>query len=388
MTLSRRSFLVGLGATGAGLAAGKKAEAATGKEFKGYPDSLGVLYDISKCVGCRQCEAACNTVNDLPKPETSFDDLSVLNKKRRTDQDHFTVVNRFHPKGRKPRFAKIQCNHCQEPACASVCFVRAFRKSQVGPVIYHADLCVGCRYCMVACPFDVPAYEYDEAISPRVRKCDMCFERISGGKLPGCVSACPKEALIFGKRDDLLAIAKERIAKFPGKYVDHVYGEKEMGGTAWLYISDVPFEEVGMRMDLVSTPAPALTSGALGVVPMVVGLWPVFLTGMYGMTKRREKVAAQEQKAAVEAAVADAEAKAADEMKKQREKAEADKKKALDKADKERVAAVSKAVEEAEIKAAEELSLKLKEAGIASGETPDASEETTGDAPEKGEEDA
>lgn len=347
MSLSRRSFLLGLGAAGTGLAAGKKAIASTGKEFNGYPDSVGVLHDISKCVGCRECEKACNSVNDLPAPATPFGDKAVLGEKRRTDKDHFTVVNRFEPRGQKPRFAKIQCNHCQEPACASVCFVRAFKKSPQGPVIYNADLCVGCRYCMVACPFDVPAYEYDKAFTPRVRKCTLCAPRLAEGKLPGCVEACPREALVFGKRDDLLALAKDRIRKHPGRYVPHVYGEKEMGGTSWLYISDVPFEEVGMRTDLVSTPAPALTAGALGVVPMVVGLWPVFLTGMYGMTKRREKVAAQEQRAAVSTAVKQAEEKASKERETLLAKAEAEKKKALEKADKEKEAAVAKALAEA-----------------------------------------
>jgi len=347
MSLSRRSFLFGLGAAGTGLAAGKKASAATGKEFKGYPDSYGVLHDISRCVGCRECEKACNSVNDLPAPEQPFTDKSVLAEKRRTAKDTFTVVNRFQPKGKKPHFAKIQCNHCQEPACASVCFVRAFKKSPEGPVLYNPDICVGCRYCMVACPFDVPAYEYDKAFTPRVRKCNLCAPRLAEGKLPGCVESCPKEALVFGKREELLAIAKERIRKHPNRYVNHVYGEKEMGGTSWLYLSDVPFDEVGMRTDLVSTPAPALTAGALGVVPMVVGLWPVFLTGMYGMTKRREKVAAQEQKAAVNVAVQETEAKAAAELETRLAKADADKKKALEKAEKEKEAAIAKALEEA-----------------------------------------
>ena len=349
MSLSRRSFLFGLGAAGTGLAAGTKAIASTGKEFNGYPGSQGVLHDISRCVGCRACEKACNTVNDLAVPERPFDDMSVLAETRRTGQETFTVVNRFEPRGKRPHFAKIQCNHCQEPACVSVCFVRALKKSPEGPVVYNPDLCVGCRYCMVACPFDAPAYEYDKAFTPRVRKCTMCGPRLAEGKLPGCVEACPKEALIFGERDALLAIAKERIRKNPERYIDQVYGEKEMGGTSWLYISDVPFKEVGMRTDLGKTPAPALTSGALGVVPMVVGLWPVFLTGMYGMTKRREKVAAQEQKAAVSEAVQEAEAKAAKELEARLAKADTEKKKALDKAEKEKVAAITQALEEAAV---------------------------------------
>ena len=120
------------------------------------------------------------------------------------------------------------------------------------------------------------------------------------GKLPGCVESCPTEALVFGRRDDLLKIARQRINRHPGKYVDHIYGEREMGGTSWLYLSGVPFERsIGMRMDLGVTPAPELTAGALGAVPMVVGLWPVLLTGIYAMTKRKEKIAAEEKARAV-----------------------------------------------------------------------------------------
>ena len=94
---------------------------------------------------------------------------------------------------------------------------------------------------MIACPFEIPTYEYDEAFTPRVMKCTMCFERVKEKKLPGCVESCPNEALTFGKRKDLIKIARERIKKYPGRYQDHIYGEAEMGGTSWLYLSGVPF---------------------------------------------------------------------------------------------------------------------------------------------------
>jgi len=170
--------------------------------------------------------------------------------------------------------------------------VKAFSKTPEGAVSYDASVCVGCRYCMVACPFEIPTYEYNDAFSPRVVKCTLCHPRILKGQLPGCVEACPKEALTFGKREDLLMIARERIRKYPDRYVDHIYGEHEMGGTSWLYLSNVPFEKIGMREDLGITPAPQLTAGALGAVPIVVGLWPVLLTGIYAMSKRKEKIAA------------------------------------------------------------------------------------------------
>ena len=305
MSITRRRFLGWMGVAGATAVAGKTARAATNKEFPGYPESRGVLFDAVRCIGCRRCEEGCNKVNELPSPEIPFKDLSVLDKKRRTDATHFTVVNSYDVPSRKtgPVFRKIQCNHCLEPACASACFVKAFKKTETGAVVYDASVCVGCRYCMIACPFEIPTYEYDKPLTPRVTKCTMCAPRMADGLLPGCVESCPSEALTFGKREDLLKIARERIRKHPDKYIDHIYGEREMGGTSWLYISDVPFSQIGMREDLGTKPAPELTAGALGAVPIVVGLWPVLLTGIYAVTKRKEKISAREQADAVADAV-------------------------------------------------------------------------------------
>lgn len=303
---------------------GKSASAASTKEFTGHPNSYGVLHDITRCVGCRSCEEGCNTVNELPKPAKAYSDKSVLNKKRRFSTTEFTVVNKMVQKG-SPIFWKTQCNHCLEPACASVCFVNAFEKLPSGAVVYDASVCVGCRYCMMACPFEVPTYEYDDPYTPEIVKCTLCAPRIEKGLLPGCVESCPTESLIFGKRDDLLKIARARIEKYPDRYVDHIYGEHEMGGTSWLYLSGVPFKDLGLRDDLGNTPAPKLTSGALHVVPMVVSLWPVFLAGMYGMAKRRDKIAAEEKLQAVKTAVELAENKAAETLSQAMEKASKEK---------------------------------------------------------------
>ncbi len=332
MSISRRKFLGWLGAAGLGSTVGAPARAATNAEFSGYPDSDGVLFDNELCVGCRRCEAACNEVNELPVPDQPFDVFSVLDKPRRTDAESYTVVNRYEglkPTG-EPVYRKIQCNHCLEPACASACFVKAFKKTESGAVTYDASVCVGCRYCMIACPFEIPAYEYDKAFTPRIRKCTLCHPRITKGLLPGCVASCPTEALAFGKRGDLLRIARNRMKRFPGRYIDHIYGETEMGGTSWLYISGVPFKQIGMREDLGTTPAPKLTSGALGAVPIVVGLWPVLLTGIYAISQRKEKIAAAETETAVGAVLAKAneagEAKLAEAM----AKAEKDKQAAVE----------------------------------------------------------
>jgi len=359
MSISGRKFLGWLGAAGLGTTAGHKtARAAANKHFSGYPRSNGVLFDNTRCIGCRKCEEGCNKVNELPEPDRSFRDLSLLDAKRRTTAKAYTVVNRYDDAagGRGPLYRKIQCNHCLEPACASVCFVSAFKKTDTGAVTYDESVCVGCRYCMIACPFEIPAYEYDSAFSPKVMKCTMCFPRISKGLLPGCVEECPTEALTYGKREDLLRIGRERIRKFPERYVDHIYGENEMGGTSWLYLSEVPFKAVGMREDLGVTPAPKLTAGALSAVPMVVGLWPVLLTGIYAITKRKEKIEKQEKAQAVAAAVEAAEAEAKAKMKEAMEFAEKQKEKAIEKAVSQALEEAAKTAEEAAEAAEEEAS--------------------------------
>ncbi|THB81484.1 MAG: 4Fe-4S dicluster domain-containing protein [Desulfobacteraceae bacterium] len=371
MAISRRKFLGGIGAALGGAAASLgTAYGASNKHFKGHPNSFGVLHDITRCIGCRKCEEACNTVNDLPKPETSFEDLSVLDSKRRTDADIYTVVNRFNTP--EPVFAKKQCNHCLEPACASACFVKAFTKTKSGAVTYNEKVCVGCRYCMVACPFEIPAYEYHKALTPSVTKCTMCFPRIIEGKLPGCVEICPKEALIFGERDKLIKAAWQRIYKFPDKYTAHVYGEHEMGGTSWLYISGDEFSKVGMREDLGIKSAPELTSGALAAVPIVVGLWPVFLTGAYAISKRKEKIAQQEKDQAVAETLANAQEEAAKKLEDLREKLNQEKASAIN-------FEVKKALEEAAKKAEEE-----KQAQEAQEEEePDQADDADGEDPSK-----
>ena len=334
MAISRRKFLEWVGLAGLGGVYARPAAAATSKHFEGYPESLGVLYDNVLCIGCRSCEAGCNKVNNLPQPDRPFKDLSVLKNKRRPNADSYTVVNQYQnvSSPSRPIYRKIQCNHCLEPACASACFVKAFTKTESGAVTYDASVCVGCRYCMIACPFEVPAYEYDNAFTPQVRKCTLCHPRITQGLLPGCVESCPTEALTFGKRKLLLRLAREKIRRHPDRYVDHIYGEKEMGGTNWLYLSGVPFREIGLREDLGVTPAPELTAGALHAVPMVVGLWPVLLMGLYAMTRRKEKIEKEEKEQAVAAAVEQANLAAESRLSDALEKAEKDKETAIEKA--------------------------------------------------------
>jgi Fe-S-cluster-containing dehydrogenase component len=212
------------------------------------PDRMGVLVDLTVCVGCRRCEWACCEANGLPHGELhEYDDQSVFAERRYPSAAQLTVVNRAgaNPAGREPVHLKVQCMHCDKPACVSACLVGALRKDPKGPVRYDANRCIGCRYCMMACPFGCLGYEYDRKLTPRVRKCELCHERTREGRLPACVETCPVEALTYGRRSELLTIARERIAAHPERYADHIYGEHEAGGTSWLYIADRPFAELG-----------------------------------------------------------------------------------------------------------------------------------------------
>ena len=263
MELNRRGFLKIIGAAGAALTV--VPDKARAWQSKAPPDPYGCLVDLTRCVGCRKCEQACNEVNELPKPDIRFGDLTVFDAKRRPDAGAYTIVNQYltgrvdDRQQQLPTFVKVQCMHCQDPACASACITGAMNKKENGSVFYDVSKCIGCRYCMVACPFEIPAYEYSDPITPKVQKCTFCFERISKeGGLPGCAQICPVEAITFGKREALLKLAKRKLKENPGKYIDHIYGEKEVGGTSWMYISAVSFKKLGF-VNVPNKPLPKLT---------------------------------------------------------------------------------------------------------------------------------
>ena len=297
--INRRGFLRGslVASAAATVSLAKKTEAAT---FEGYPDAMGVLVDLSRCVGCRSCEAACNKEQNLPAPEKPFNDFSVFDEmhhgqKRRTDETRYTIVNRYDIPGREhPLFRKIQCNHCLEPACLTSCFVNAYTKTPEGAVIYDSTVCVGCRTCMVACPFYIPTFRYSSAFKPRIMKCVFCYDtRLTKGLPPACVEACPQEALTFGRRTDLVAAGKQRIRENPGTYVDHLYGEHEAGGTSWMYLSPAPFEQVGIDTTVPKEPILNYVKDFLSIVPMVLTIWPALFAGFHLLATRKDKMAEQ-----------------------------------------------------------------------------------------------
>ncbi len=306
MSFSRRGFVGG--AIGA-LIGSSTAEAGTIKHFEGYPGRYGLLHDTTLCVGCRSCEVACAEVNDLPIPEIPVDDPVAFETTRRTTDTALTVVNRYvdGTDEQQPIYRKLQCMHCNEPCCATVCPVHAFEKTPEGPVLYDPEVCMGCRYCIMACPYNALAYEYEDPVTPKVMRCTMCYPRIKEGLVPGCAEACPMGAITFGEREELLEVARERIRKFPDRYVHHVFGEYEFGGTSWLVLAGTEFSNLDLHEGLTLEPLPAIATSYLGVVPLVITIYPGLLLGMYAFSKRQKAVAAEEQQEAVAAALTEAE---------------------------------------------------------------------------------
>ena len=275
--LSRRDFLkiagAGLGSLVSAARVADQVCASSGEELP-LEEHWALLYDATKCSGCRECETACKRYNKLP--EEDVDDLSG---------NTFTLIKLYESEdGSQKSFRKYQCMHCVDPACAASCPVSALHKIENGPVVYDAYKCIGCRYCMQACAFGIPRYDWSLAY-PFIRKCEMCYHREAG---PACAEVCPKQALIFGKRGDLLEIAKTRIAVNPGKYFENrVYGEFEGGGTSVLMLSAVPFEAIGLPA-LDNKPLPNRTQWALNIVPIIFFGVGGLMSAIYQRTKNNE----------------------------------------------------------------------------------------------------
>ncbi|MBN1652634.1 MAG: 4Fe-4S dicluster domain-containing protein [Deltaproteobacteria bacterium] len=281
--------------------------------------SNAFLIDTTYCIGCRSCQVTCKQWNELRAEHTEMSELGLQNPATLSAKT-FTMIT-FHeipdaekPGGMKYVFAKLQCMHCNEPACVSACPVTALYKTESGAVIYDADKCIGCRYCMWACPFGAPTADWD-SLAPKIHKCDLCFDRLQEPlpvernrkplspdsaereaqalAEPACVKQCPTEALKFGKREDVLAEAKARIKANPERYIDHIYGEKEAGGTAVLYLASVPFSEIGLP-DVGNESYPAHSIPALTAVPPAVAILGGVLGMTYSLKKRKEEVAKTE----------------------------------------------------------------------------------------------
>lgn len=243
-----------------------------------------MLIDVTKCIGCEQCVDACKKEHNLPAERKwpwmkSIRDLSSA---------RWTTIRRVQS-AKGDRYLKRQCRHCLEPACVEACIVGALQKTDDGPVVYDRSICIGCRYCMIVCPWEIPRYSWEDAI-PYIQKCDMCSERFNtSAKPPACVEVCPTKAIIFGERSELLAEAYGRLAAQPSVYIQHVWGEQEVGGTSVLYISDVDLNLSDLPKPIVDTqPMPQRTFKILHQMPLVFVGMAVAMGGIHFVVKRRQ----------------------------------------------------------------------------------------------------
>jgi formate dehydrogenase iron-sulfur subunit len=272
------------------------------------------LIDITKCIGCRACQVACKQWNDREGEATTLQDYMGFQNPATLSAKTYTLIT-FHelpnekaPGGLQYLFTMRRCLHCLEPACASACPTTALASQPDGPVTYDANKCIGCRYCIWACPWGVPTAEWD-SLAPKIQKCTHCADRSNqpvplarNGKAlseeerneyeravvtPACVKACPADCLRFGTRDEMLQDARSRISGHPDKYVDHIYGENEAGGTSVLYLSSVPFEKLGFP-SVEAKSYPSLSRLALHAVPPAVLALGALLGGVYSLLKRRK----------------------------------------------------------------------------------------------------
>lgn len=281
--LTRRTFLKQVGAGVAAMMASQMLPISVLADEAALATTPAMLIDLTRCTGCNSCALACKESNNLPgsaEPPTAF------------SSDTYTFVDRFQVTTAAgetvERTVKRQCMHCLDPACVSACPAAAMYKSDAGPVIYRSERCLGCRYCQIGCPFGVPSFEWENGLTPVISKCWLCYDRLQAGEKPACASACPTGAIRFGRRDHLLAEAHAQIVSNPGRYVDHIFGEFEVSGTSMLYLSDIPFEELGFPVDLPHTAPPEETEKIMTKLPAVIAGVTVLMAGTVVVTHRNK----------------------------------------------------------------------------------------------------
>lgn len=242
------------------------------------PEPMGLLFDAVRCIGCRNCVGACLERQGVDGDPEQVTELSATAFTAMFERDGWPM--------------RDMCRHCLEPSCVSVCPVGALVKQPAGPVTYVADKCMGCRYCMVACPFNVPRYEWHDPV-PRVRKCDLCADRQAEGKPTACSAVCPTGATLSGTRAELLAEARARLEAEPDAYAPHVFGESEVGGTSVLMLMPPGVQAPGFTAGLSGSPLPELTYRVLKHVPVVAVGGCVGLAAFAWIVRRRNEAFAR-----------------------------------------------------------------------------------------------
>ncbi len=311
MALDRRSFIKTV-AVGSVAAAGTALPAAANELPVAPEGAMGMLYDATLCIGCKTCVVACKEANDLEPEPGPWGDEHLYDAPLDLDANTKNII-KLYREGDSYSYMKQQCMHCVDPACAAACMLHSLQKDPVtGVVGYDPQYCVGCRYCQMSCPFNVPKFEFAKA-APKIVKCELCRHRVKDAAVKGpdgftrypkgqgqaCCEVCPRGAVISGRRDELLAEAKRRIAASPGKYFeDRVYGENDGGGTQVAYLLHVPFEDVGLpKLGTEGVPrmAYAVQDGIYYRIPFAapIGMFAVLAAVIY-RNKRAEQVQGKE----------------------------------------------------------------------------------------------
>jgi Fe-S-cluster-containing dehydrogenase component len=294
------------GAVAVGATSVVPAEAVARERVEPGADAVGMLFDSTLCIGCRACQSACKEANKLPPDKVTGPTGGVYDAPPDLN-DRTKNIIKLYSDGERHTFVKRQCMHCVDPACVSACMLGALHKEGEGTrhidgerpgtgiVLWDKYTCLGCRYCQIACPFNVPKFEWFEAF-PLIVKCELCRHRADpkkGGLLaianPACCEACPREAVIYGKRSELLADAKRRIERAPERYNPHVYGEKEGGGTQVLYLTaaGVSFQQLGLPA--LPDRSAAQFSEKVSHAPYLHGVTPFALYAAMAWVIRRNK---------------------------------------------------------------------------------------------------
>jgi formate dehydrogenase iron-sulfur subunit len=247
-----------------------------------------ILFDSSRCSGCKACQVACKCWNSLPSTlDKNSQEWSGTYQNPPDLSGNTRIIMTFNEADNGKKwgvnwaFGRRSCMHCTDAGCVAVCPTGCLHHDEeTGLVVYDTDKCIGCRYCVSACPFDVPRHVNGGlGAGAVINKCTGCSDRVKHGLNPACVTTCQPGALKFGDRDEMLEIAHERVTYLQGKGFDsaRVYGEDEVGGTHVIYVLKYPISQYQLPENPVSVGMADATNfmkplTAVGAAALVAGL--------------------------------------------------------------------------------------------------------------------